>query len=211
MILKGQMQLLRNGLLTEALELEYSTASGEDGEKNSEVIEAISEYVKSCLKEKEFSRVHHHTKHLTHMKRVVVSNFIKDTSSCSRCPHCSAPHRKVREEHQTKVFLKSLSSKQATSWTAAKRKEEAFQEITKMDDTTNILSDTNAENATKNKVLTPLEARAHLRSMWANDPALLTAVFSSLGDETRFNSQFPSDLFFLEVIPVPPSRFRPVS
>ena len=55
----------------------------------------------------------------------------------------------------------------------------------------------------------PIEVRDHLRLVWKNSKSFLKAVFgASLSSScSDFNS---SDMFFLDVVAVPPSRFRPV-
>lgn len=58
------------------------------------------------------------------------------------------------------------------------------------------------------KFLTPTELREHMRGLWTNDKTLLKHLFKALSLNVADQS---TDIFFLDVIPVPPSRFRPVS
>ena len=79
---------------------------------------------------------------------------------------------------------------------------------------------------TKQNYLSPLEVRKHMRELWVKQRTLIRALVGcsghtrkgGLGESLlptvkRVISQDigPDDIFFLEVIPVPPSRFRPVS
>ena len=60
--------------------------------------------------------------------------------------------------------------------------------------------------------LTPMVVRRHLRLLWKNEEGVLREVFGALNvkmDDT--SDSCPTDVFFLEVLPVVPSRFRPVS
>ena len=57
-------------------------------------------------------------------------------------------------------------------------------------------------------LLTSMKIRDHFRQVWTADGNILQEVFSSLKNT---GLEFGTDLFFLDVIPVPPSRFRPVS
>ena len=59
--------------------------------------------------------------------------------------------------------------------------------------------------------LTPLEVQNHLQKVWENDEVLLNCLLGSYGSPTATKRKSSSDIFFLKVIPVPPSRFRPVS
>ena len=56
-------------------------------------------------------------------------------------------------------------------------------------------------------LLTPLMVRDHLREVWKQDGVLLKRLYSSLATSPAKN---PVDIFFLDIVPVPPSRFRPV-
>ena len=60
--------------------------------------------------------------------------------------------------------------------------------------------------------LTPTAVRDHMRLIWANEQGVLREVFGALNVKADDNSDScPTDVFFLEVVPVVPSRFRPVS
>ena len=56
--------------------------------------------------------------------------------------------------------------------------------------------------------LTATELREHMRRLWFNDKALLRHLYKALSLNV---TDMSTDIFFLDVIPVPPSRFRPVS
>ena len=69
------------------------------------------------------------------------------------------------------------------------------------------------ESLTPNKktdvtFMTVAEARNHLRLLWRSDSVVLKALFKSLASS---GDVYPTDIFFLDVVAVPPSRFRPVS
>ena len=57
-------------------------------------------------------------------------------------------------------------------------------------------------------LLTPLMIREHLRKVWEQDAVLLKRLYSSLAASSEKN---PVDIFFLDIVPVPPTKFRPVS
>lgn len=58
--------------------------------------------------------------------------------------------------------------------------------------------------------LTPVEARAHLRELWTKERSLLQNLFGILALASS-SHESPVDMFFLEALVVPPTRFRPVS
>ena len=56
--------------------------------------------------------------------------------------------------------------------------------------------------------VTSADVRDHLRQVWQKDQQVLRCLFHFLSDS---GSDYPTDAFFIEVVPVPPSKFRPVS
>ncbi|GFN85498.1 DNA-directed RNA polymerase subunit [Plakobranchus ocellatus] len=61
----------------------------------------------------------------------------------------------------------------------------------------------------KRCILTPNLARDHLRLVWMNNQEFLINLFPFLGTVKLI--EYPTDVFFLDVIPVPPVRFRPLN
>ena len=95
--------------------------------------------------------------------------------------------------------------------------EDGTTEVTEMegdapekDDTAN--KDDAATEDKQRAYLTPTAVRDHMRLIWANEQGVLREVFGALNVKDVDNSDScPTDVFFLEVVPVVPSRFRPVS
>lgn len=56
-------------------------------------------------------------------------------------------------------------------------------------------------------MLTALKIKDHFRRVWEADQNVLQELYPSLKDIELKN---PTDLFFLNVMPVPPTKFRPV-
>lgn len=64
------------------------------------------------------------------------------------------------------------------------------------------------------RVLTPAECRAHLRRLFNNEAAMCAVLFGRHGPfapltADRYFSIASADVFFMDVMPVPPTRFRP--
>ncbi|QRW08992.1 DNA-directed RNA polymerase III subunit C5 [Ceratobasidium sp. AG-Ba] len=62
------------------------------------------------------------------------------------------------------------------------------------------------------RVVPPDEARAHLRRLFSNEPSLTTLIYGRHGPFARSQPskrKADADMFFLDVLPVPPTRFRP--
>ena len=63
------------------------------------------------------------------------------------------------------------------------------------------------------RVMAPEECRAHLRLLFRNCPEICSLIFGRHGPFSPLNaaglSLASADMFFMEIIPVPPTRFRP--
>lgn len=60
------------------------------------------------------------------------------------------------------------------------------------------------------RVLPSSEVRAHLRLMFKNEVELCTLLYGRVRNPTRSTASH-ADMFFMDVIPVAPTRFRPAS
>lgn len=127
----GQLKLVDEGLISDALSLE-STLGMEDADEAGKVRSAdswydkISSFVERCklaaVQEGTIKRVK--TKNIVDFKQMLVTNFLKSCSkSTKKCMYCEAPMRTARQEHRTRLFLKGLPRKHATSWVTARKKE----------------------------------------------------------------------------------------
>ncbi len=207
-LIKGQIALLDKGLVSEALELELNIGkSSLDGDKQDDitaVIEKTHSYVQSCLEQASACTDTSKTKHLTDLRRTFIDTFFHSLNT-TKCPHCNAPIRKIRQEFQIKVMMRGLSPKLAALWKASVMK---YAQSSAETTTLRHLIDVCKEQ----HFLTPLEARDHLRALWSNEPLLLTSLFSCLKNENNVidHNKYPVDMFFVDIVAVPPSRFRPV-
>lgn len=229
--MRGQLELLDHGLLSEALEIERQIVGGEEkgaaGDDADGLVASVAECVDRYKREATSSgRQFVRTKNLVEFRRTLINEFLKSCMQVTKCPHCSAPVRKVRQEQRVRVFLKGLSKKQATAWAAAKSKENSHQRLAervlsgeRREETEEDEPETarvemfvseSADKLTEQSYVSPLAVRQHLRELWLMERLLMDAIFSCSrsGGTSERN---PADMFFLSVIPVPPSRFRPVS
>lgn len=63
----------------------------------------------------------------------------------------------------------------------------------------------------KPQYLTPIEVRDHLTELWAREKSTLDLLFGTQAGAAAKKRVSSADAFFLECVPVPPSRFRPAS
>ena len=212
-LLRGQLQLVECGLLSEAVEVESNVLMGETAQAD-EIVEDIAKYVaKHTAKAGKVSRP---TKNLTEFRRHLISEFVKQCTKTTKCPHCSLPVRSTRHENKVRVFLKGLAKKHASAWAEAQNKEAAkrkaeWEAKEGSDPGTNTDVDTvKPADCCQQQYVTVVEVREHMREVWRRDRGLVAAVCGAdLG--LTANGMCPLEMFFMDVVPVPPSRFRPVS
>ena len=73
-----------------------------------------------------------------------------------------------------------------------------------------------SEEALKKKLLdqeyvTPDEIKKHMIQLWNTDGKVLKCLLGSYNGPERKKKVTTPEIFFLDVVAVPPSRFRPVS
>lgn len=231
-LLRGQLELADCGLLSDAMAMEAVVTGESESDTNSSV-QGISGYVQNCkdtvatILEPGQSK----TKNVVEFKRLLVADFLKYCSAVKKCPHCSAPVRAVRQENRVRVFLKGLPKKHSTTWAAVRNKEIARSrqvlgesthhgtERTEEDisEQTDLGLDVEGadsgfvtvDECLKQSYLSPVEVQSHVRCVWTNESVLLDSIFGCTRQASGQTS--PADMFFLDVVPVPPSRFRPIA
>ncbi|XP_050313380.1 DNA-directed RNA polymerase I subunit RPA1 [Anthonomus grandis grandis] len=71
-----------------------------------------------------------------------------------------------------------------------------------------ITNQKNKIQAMESKYINPSEAKNYLREIWTNEEDLIRIIAPVLDD---IASEYPTDAFFFQVIPVPPPNVRPVN
>lgn len=151
---------------------------------------------------RESSRV----KNVVETRQRIMKNFIRDhfTASGSKCPHCGGKKKKILLKNNCCFIIsQGAKSSSAKSVSASMIKVEKTTE----EDASNAGTSDNLQGY---KDLNARDVRSHLCELWKNDGALLGRLFGMLQVSERFH-QSPIDIFFIDVVFVPPSRFRPVN
>lgn len=76
--------------------------------------------------------------------------------------------------------------------------------------------ETETEDTLKKKLLdqeyiTPTEVKSHMIQLWLSEYKLLKYLLGSFSGPERKKRVTTPEIFFLDVVAVPPSRYRPVS
>ncbi|KAJ0050146.1 hypothetical protein NL108_013161, partial [Boleophthalmus pectinirostris] len=122
-------------------------------------------------------------KHVVHMKNTLINNFWKNHMRARPCPSCKSKFA-VRREHNSKIIV-SMPSAQT------------------LDKTDDIM-------AGRRSYLTASTAREHVIQLWEKEGFFLKRVFSGMDFGSNENG-FKPDLFFLELLLIPPCRYRPIN
>lgn len=225
------MKLLDFGLVSEALELESFnsklSASPSPAESEQTLTQIVQCHIAATGEGRASDNDHAHLNHggksrnLTEVKRRILASFFKSVSK-TKCPHCDAPVRKIRQEYQTKVMLRGMSDKLAGQWMAAATRERQRAGDRREERGKSLYAGRSytSKFCSEQQFFSPLEAREHIQLVYDNDPLLMKALFACLkiGGENPFEGgggggggREVEDIFFLETLLVCPSRFRPVS
>ena len=125
----SQMKALDFGLTSVAEELQHvanqtinSDQSIDDtrGFQEEDCITALDKHVKKALKDidKTEARIKSVAKNVTNFRHQLIKEFMSTymVNKKRYCPGCKAPSREVKSEHNSRVFLKGLSAKDAVKW-----------------------------------------------------------------------------------------------
>lgn len=149
-----------------------------------------------------------------------------------KCENCGAITPSVRQDSNAKIFIKSLSARSRRNnrqknlkigaavdqITCTLQKEERYEEGSELSsedsslemDLSELSRDKNSTTA-HHTFLPPLEVQSQLQLLWKHEAGLMELCFGEVeagtsNTETRLNGW---QSFFLQVVPVTPSRFRP--
>lgn len=203
----SQMELLDHGLLTSAMEVEhYGNHLQIEMQDSDQIPDMVNQWVQQQMKDS--TKEKDSSKNITAARTEFVTNFLREYLAKQRkCPHCQEKKKSLHHEHFNKILLQHKLSVREKS--KVKQKNNKNNEKNDDGDPGDEEEDQNPSKSTgTQRYLTPTELREHMRGLWTNDKTLLKHLFKALSLNVANQS---TDIFFLDVIPVPPSRFRPVS
>ncbi|KAM6952648.1 DNA-directed RNA polymerase I subunit RPA1 isoform 2-T2 [Lycodopsis pacificus] len=130
-------------------------------------------------------------KHLVEKKNSLINDFWRIHMKSRKCPYCRSGRVTVRREHNSKLIVTMPSGVKTTV-------------------------DTDADElmAGKRVYLTASTAREHINKLWGKEGFFLKCLFAGLEEGTMSSEGeegFYPDLFFLEMMVVPPCRYRPIN
>ncbi|XP_073342711.1 DNA-directed RNA polymerase I subunit RPA1 [Pagrus major] len=129
-------------------------------------------------------------KHLVEKKSSLINDFWRIHMKTRKCPYCRSGRFTVRREHNSKLIVTMPSGAQTPANTDGDLM------------------------AGKRVYLTASTAREHTNKLWEQEAFFLRCLFSGLDEATvseEGEEGFNPDLFFLDLLVVPPCRYRPIN
>ncbi|KAJ3188681.1 hypothetical protein HDU85_004395 [Gaertneriomyces sp. JEL0708] len=199
----------------------------------------IQEYVEQCLADAGEQGVIRKATLVTEALRRLERQFMASIPT-GNCANCRGASPKFRKEGQHKIFQKPLSAKQKAQMDARGLKfqklfgtaddneesdypepssKEAQEEMRRLaaEAGTGLVELAVAPEVvetevavSRDKFLTPLEVQEHFILLWSKEKAIFDLLYGATSVETGKRTS-SWRMFFMEVVPVTPTRFRPVS
>ncbi|KAG8139759.1 hypothetical protein E2320_002514, partial [Naja naja] len=194
-LLLNQLKLLEIGLIQEVHDLETILSRFLDESSDAvgaEIEEVLSCHTKDMLQNNQLRDYSAHVKNVCECRSKLISQFWKLQMTSKKCPNCKAGRSLVRKEHNSK-----LTVTYPTVVTQKSGKQTIVEEVA------------NETQLGKRGYMTPLTAKKHIEVLWKNEGFFLCKLFSGMA--VSGDSTFNPEMFFLNKLVVPPSRYRPVN
>ncbi|CAF1124966.1 unnamed protein product [Adineta ricciae] len=177
--------------------------------------EQINEHMK--LNPPSSTKVEATTKNLLAIRQQLIKDFESKAFKTKKkfCPNCNTPSRSLRADSHTKLFYsQGVSNKQIKAY---QQRMSNVRQSKKLNENEENIDDNEEEMVTKmmssQMYLTPLDVLKHMEKTWANEKEVLSMYLATLRSSNQSipnTHNNPISLFFFEVLPVLPSKFRPV-
>ncbi|XP_022539298.2 DNA-directed RNA polymerase I subunit RPA1 [Astyanax mexicanus] len=187
-LLLNQLKLLDVGAIREVYEIDVALKQFLEGSPKAsgaeiqDTLEAFSAPIIKASKGRDGSAP---IKHVCEIKSSLIRDFWKVHMSSRKCPNCKAGKAQVRREHNSKLIVTRAFGKNDT----AEQEDDVYMG--------------------KRGYLTPSLAREHVIKVWEKEGFFLKYLFSGLAVNSP--NGFSPDMFFLELLIVPPCRYRPIN
>ncbi|XP_005101550.1 DNA-directed RNA polymerase I subunit RPA1 [Aplysia californica] len=234
----SQIQLLENGFLTEAQELVERFSHSEKA-KDIAVAE-VEAYVLDVLRNSDRADHSMSKNKLTQIKNTVNTALKSLTTVSSVCCHCETQNRSLKPEYNHSIIGTKVEARKSLQAVRAQRTRELSEEHEeenggnreeevvmegdneeKEQDKDPVSEDISLDKElqtqmdhflnSKHKrcILYPNVAKEHMKMVWEYEKEFLSKILPFL---TRVHgAEVATEVFFMEVLPVPPTRFRPLS
>ncbi|KFP11170.1 DNA-directed RNA polymerase I subunit RPA1, partial [Egretta garzetta] len=195
-LLLSQLKVLEKGLLHAVHDLEVilNRAKQCADATGSEIEEELNRHVQEILQSHQIRDECSNVKNVCECRNKLIAHFWKAHMSSKKCPNCKSRRSLVRKEHNSKLTVTYPST------VYHKLGEEGI-----LDEPAAI----DESQLGKRGYLTPMTAKEYILALWKNEGFFLRYLFA--GVDPHENSGFSPDMFFLDLLVVPPSRYRPIN
>ncbi|XP_038608300.1 DNA-directed RNA polymerase I subunit RPA1 isoform X1 [Tachyglossus aculeatus] len=206
-LLLCQLRVLEVGALQGVYELEATLSRFLEENPNAsatEIQDELEQYTRELLDNNPLGSQGSQVKNVCESKRTLIAHFWKSSMTSKRCPHCKTGRSLVRKEHNSKLTVTYPGVARRKSKKSAKDSEkdqEKTQPSSAIDDA----------QLGRRGYLTPDTARDHIVALWENEGFFLNHLFSRIEITENVEAGFNPEMFFLDLVVVPPSRYRPVN
>uniref|UniRef100_A0A7M4DXU4 DNA-directed RNA polymerase n=1 Tax=Crocodylus porosus TaxID=8502 RepID=A0A7M4DXU4_CROPO len=194
-LLLSQLKVLEKGLLHAVYDLEAVLNRFLDENADAtglEIEEELSRHVNEMLQNNQLGDQCSNVKNVCECRSKLIAQFWKLHMTSKRCPN--SKRSLVRKEHNSKLTVTYPTVVRQKSG-----KEAIVEQPATIDES----------HMGKRGYMTPISAKEHVTALWKNEGFFLSHLF--LGLEVGEHSGFSPDMFFLDLVMVPPSRYRPVN
>ncbi|XP_068023789.1 DNA-directed RNA polymerase I subunit RPA1 isoform X2 [Melanerpes formicivorus] len=195
-LLLSQLKVLQKGLLHAVHDLEVILNRFLEqcaDATSSEIEEELNRHVQEMLESHQLRDQCSNVKNVCECRNKLIAEFWKAHMSSKKCPHCKSRRSLVRKEHNSKLTVTYPSA------VYSKAGDKGLDEPAALDDS----------QLGKRGYLTPITAKQYIMALWKNEGFFLRYLFP--GMDPQESSGFSPDMFFLDLLVVPPSRYRPMN
>ncbi|NXJ01209.1 RPA1 polymerase, partial [Psophia crepitans] len=195
-LLLSQLKVLEKGLLHAVHDLEVILNKAKQcaDATGSEIEEELNHHVQEILQSYQIRDQCSNVKNVCECRNKLIAQFWKAHMSSKKCPNCKSRRSLVRKEHNSKLTVTYPSTVYHKSG-----EEDVLGEPAAIDES----------QLGKRGYLTPMTAKEYILSLWKNEGFFLRYLFPGMDPHDSLG--FSPDMFFLDLLVVPPSRYRPVN
>lgn len=220
-----KLKLIQYGLLLEVVELDNMLVKGksEQDEDDEDSFDSTSVEAKNELKERRelfvdtaiakaisegtVSAYGIHTASVMEERKHTIHEFYKKILSRPKCDNCSMYSPTFRKDGFVKIFENSLREKQTTNnRVKGFSRPDMLRPGKKQEETTSTLPSLKPKSGSKYVLST--EIRNILRAVFAKEQNIIQKLFNSRPSMSSTPTKITADLFFVQALVVPPTRFR---
>ncbi|XP_018426964.1 PREDICTED: DNA-directed RNA polymerase I subunit RPA1 [Nanorana parkeri] len=196
-LLLSQLKVLERGALKEVHELEAVLSrflEANSAATGNEIQAELETFTRTVLKAYPLKKAGSgaFVKNICVVRNKLISDFWRTQMASKKCPNCKSAKSTVRKEHNSKLTMIISPNMQKD-----KAEEPQKGDIRALD----------TSGLPKRGYLTPSTTKEHIEAVWENEGFFLNCLFPGLGRDKDFSP----DIFFLDLVVVPPARFRPIN